>query len=1279
MLIRLYRCRQGNAAVEECFYSDLASSLTPEQIELLEWLLTEPQTTVSHRSAFKDGEVIEIGPRLSVETPFSSNAVAICASIGLPVRRIERSVRYRRGQGLGVSEELCEDEIVQQFLDRMTQEVYRSTLTTFDTGILPEEVTFVPIIEAGERALREANKVLGLGMDAWDIAYYTAMFQRLGRNPTNVELFQIGNANSEHSRHWFFRGEQVIDGEVMPESLMDLVREPWKRHPGNSITAFRDNSGVIRGAHVLGFVPRTPGKPSAFVLFQLLQHLTATAETHNHPTLIAPFSGAETGAGGRIRDSRAVGRGAYGHAGLAGYCVDNLHIPGFPIPGEDIGAEFSYRTASPLEILIEGSNGISDYGNKLGEPLIGGFTRTFGQMVDGERREFRKPVLYSAGFGRINDIHVEKHAPETGMVLVRIGGPAYRIGVGGGSASSMLHGAQDTELDFKSVQRGDAEMENRVNRVIQACAELGTLNPIESIHDQGAGGPSNAITELMEPVGGRIDIRKINVGDATMSVLEIWVAEYQEGYGLLVRREHIEVFRSICTRERVNCEVLGVITGDGKVVVEDSRDGTTPVDLPLREILGELPQKRFVSDRPQVKLRPLVIPFGLTVEEALRQVFLLPQVGSKGFLVRKVDRSVTGLVARQQCCGPNQVPVADAAVTADSYFALGGVFSGAASALGEQPIKMLINPKSGARMAVAEMLTNLACVRVSKLTDVKCRANWMWAAKLQNQGALLYDAAVAVRDIMCQLGIAIDGGKDSLSMATELAGVPVVAPGELVIMGYAPVPDITKVVTPDLKGSGSLGVIRLGGPHARLGGSALAQALGQLGDETPDVDTAGVDLLGRAWRGVQELVEQKLISAYHDVSDGGLITAIAEMCIAGNRGAVLRLSGTLDIFPVLFAEEAGMVFQYVPESRAQIELVLEKHGVLWGRHVHELGDVDTHLGGRLRIEHNDEQLLDLPLTELRRWWEATSTALEKLQANRETVEAEARTYGEVRTIPYRISFTPQAPRLRKGRRPAVAIIREEGTNGDREMAAACYTAGLDPWDITMGDLLDGRVTSLEQYRGVIFPGGFSFADVFGSARGWAAKLLWNPSVRDLFDRFYARPDTFSLGVCNGCQLMANIGWVPWRGLADDVQPRFVHNTSGRFESRWAAVKVLPTPSILMRGMEGSILGIQVAHGEGRLLFPDAKVAAEIRERQLVPLAYVDVEGNATEAYPYNPNGSPEGWTALTSPCGRHLAMMPHPERCYLTWQWPWMPEQFRSLKASSWLQLFQNAHDWCNE
>jgi len=1271
VITRLFR--QAEDGTETCFYVETSRPLDERETGCLRWLVAEtfePENT-RFGSFLASGGTLEIGPRLSVETPFSSNAVAICQAMGLTkVTRIERSQRHP------LSPTMTEEAIIASHLDRMTQSVYREAVTGFDQSIAPASTRIIQILERGETALREVNAELGLGMDAWDIAFYTDLFTRDGRNPTDVELFQIGNANSEHSRHWYFRGRLVIDGLEIPETLFDLVRAPLRALGGGiSVLAFKDNAGVIRGCDVTAFVSERPGHASRLVLKRGAWNIACTAETHNHPTFVAPYPGAETGAGGRIRDNAAPGRGALPLAGFAGYCVGNLFLPDHPIPGESVGGEVMSRYASSVRVLIEGSNGVSDYGNRIGEPLIGGFTRTFGQVVNGERREFRKPILYSGGVGRIQAIHSEKRAPETGMIVIRIGGPAYRIGVGGGSASSMMQGQNTEDLDFNSVQRGNGEMENRANRVIRACIEMGEQNPIESIHDQGAGGPSNVLTELLEPAGGRIDIRQIVLGDRTMSVLEIWSAEFQEGYGILVRPERLDEFRSICGRERVNCEVVGEITGDGHVTVVDSQDETTPVHLNLEDILTGIPQKTFTSERLPRRLEPLALPEDLQVEDALRRVLLLPQVGSKGFLVHKVDRSVTGLVAQQQCCGPAQIPVADASVTADGYFGT----TGAATAIGEQPAKMLIDPAAGARMAVGEMLTNMASVCISDLGDIRCRANWMWPAKLPGEGALLYDAVQAMRDVLIALGMAADGGKDSLSMAATVNGTVVKSPGELVVLGYAPVPDITRIVTPDLKrpGESRIGFIDLGNGKNRLGGSSLAQAFGQLGNETPDVDDPA--LLQRAFRAVQSLIGQRLILALHDRSDGGLITTIVEMCLAGSgySGATLTIAGA-DIIARLFSEELGMVFEYLPDDEERIVELLSRHDVPFNR----LGFTTSWGEFVVRQDAGQPPIFHAPLQQLRSWWEATSSRLELLQADAATVQAEVRSNLILLPPTYNVSFLPEVTSnevLSSSEKPLVAILREEGTNGDREMAAAFYAAGLDPWDITMSDLLAGRAT-LDGFRGVVLPGGFSFMDVFDSAKGWAGAIRFNETLRAMFDRFYDRSDTFSLGVCNGCQLMALLGWVPWRGIAEAAQPRFIRNSSRRFESRWAQVQVTKSPSILLRGMEGSSFGVWVAHGEGKLVFPDPSLLEDIRTRSLAPLAYVDRAGSPTEAYPFNPNGSPLGLTALCSPDGRHLAMMPHPERCFLTWQWPWMPEDWReNLPASPWLRMFQNARQWCLE
>lgn len=1275
MLYHIYR--QIDNGLEHGFYIETTGPLSPSELAKLLWLISEtfePAKTGFSSTFKREVCVVEIGPRRSIETPFSSNAVSICHSMGLArVVRLERTKRFRIEEGDEAS------SIIAQHLDRMTEEVYPPELENFDTGVQPEDVQVIDVLGLGPLALEQANQRLGLGMDGQDIAYYHELFAEiLRRNPTDVELFQLGNANSEHSRHWYFRGEIVIDGVAMPKTLFDIVQQPLGALGDNnrSLVAFRDNAGAMEGFETRLLLPVEPGQPSEMQVCEQVVHLTCTAETHNHPTFVAPFPGAQTGSGGRIRDNSAVGRGGIVGSGVAGYFVGNLFIPGHTIAGEVVGQEKPSQYASPLEILVEGSNGVSSYGNEFGEPLIGGFCRTFGQEVGGEWREPRKPILYTGGVGHLFGQHVSKELTEVGMLIVRIGGPAYPIGMGGGSASSMMQGENDETLDFNSVQRGNAEMENRVNRVIRACVELGGDNPISSIHDQGAGGPSNVLTELLEPLGGTISIRDIVLGDKTMSILQRWGAEFQEGYGLLIRPEQIELFKSICERERVNCEVLGEVDGSGHVVVEDTQNKTTPVNLNLEHILTNMPQKTFRSERQSFELTPLALP-KISIWEAIQAVFTLPSVGSKGYLVHKVDRSVTGLVAQQQCCGVAQIAIGNVGINAQSHFGL----TGTASAIGEQPVKMLIDPQAGARMAVGEMLTNMASAYVTNINDIRCRANWMWAAKQPHEGPLIYDAANAMAGLMVAIGIAVDGGKDSLSMAATVSGELVKAPGSLVIFGYAPVPDITKGVTPDIKqpGQSKLMLIDLGQGKNRLGGSALAQAFNQLGDESPDVDNP--KLLKDAFLAVQKMIDEGVVLALHDRSDGGLVTAVAEMCMASRCGFDLSVPRDRDALASLFAEELGFVLEV---HAADKERVLEICQVL---------DVPVSMIGETRawavcsIYHGKKTLWSGTTALLRKWWEATSAKLEALQSTPACAEEEytmhdgRRLPGVNNTPSYTLSFTPKETAgdiLEAVDKPRVAVLREEGTNGDREMQAALAAAGLAPWDVTMSDLLAGRV-DLDQFRGIVFAGGFSYMDVFGSAKGWAGTILFNGKLQEMFDRFYAREDTFSLGVCNGCQLMALLGWVPWKGIASKEQPRFIQNISGRFESRWVQVEVLPSPSILLSGMEGSRLGVWVAHGEGRLVYPNEAIARQVQEQQLAPLAYIDPHGMQTGDYPYNPNGSPMGVTALCSSDGRHLAMMPHPERCFRLWQWPWMPASWQRLEASPWLQMFQNARTWCME
>ncbi len=1252
--------RQLDSHCELCFNIESTGPLPADELDKLRLILADGflRETVTDTPALTGPRVVEVGPRLNFATAWSSNLVSICQAIGLTsVTRVERSRRYLMAEG----EDLA--AFVAKHHDRMTECPYPAALTTFETGVTPEAVYEIDLKSKGPDGLLD---IPGISMDEWDRDFYYDYFVRKhGRNPTIVEIMDLNNANSEHSRHGFFRGRQVIDGVEQPESLFSLVKSTLTAHPKGSVIAFADNSSAVTGHALTTLIPAEPGAPSPLREQQVVYNVLFTAETHNFPTGVAPFPGAETGTGGRIRDVQGTGRGGFVMAGTAAYCVGNLEIPGYELPWEKPHPR-PENLASPLAIEIEASNGASDYGNKFGEPLILGFTRSFDlQLESGERWAYLKPIMFAGGIGQIDARHTTKAEAKKGMLIVQVGGPAYRVGFGGGAASSMLQGENVSELDFDAVQRGDAEMEQKMNRVIRACNEMGDKTLIEVIHDQGAGGPANVLKELVEKSGGRIEIRNIRVGDPTMSVLEIYVAEYQERNGFLIRKENIEKFQAICAREKVACEVLGEVTGDLRFIVHDSRDNSTPVDIELNELLGNVPIKTFTDSRATTPLPALNLP-AVSVKEALHNVLRLVSVGSKRFLTNKVDRAVTGLIARQQCCGPLQLTASDVAVVAQSHFAR----SGGATAIGEQPIKMLVNPAAGARMAVGEALTNLVWARVDDLEQVKCSANWMWAPKLPGEGAALYDAAQAMCEAMKAVGIAVDGGKDSLSMATRVGKETVKSPRELVISVYGAMADIGKIITPDLKQPGAgLLFIDLSGGKNRLGGTALAQTLGQIGNESPDMDNPG--LVKAAFRAVHELIDQDLISAGHDRSDGGLITTVLEMAFAGNCGLEIDLASTDAPLAVLFSEELGLVVE-CGDVKA-VESILAKHGV-------PCAAIGTSTpANQIRIRVNGETVLDEEMPLLRQWWEETSFQLERLQIGPEMAAEERKNIFDRQGPEYVLPFTPAptAPAiLKSASKPRVAILRDEGSNSDREMSSAFHAAGFEPWDVAMSDLLAGRIT-LDGFRGLAAVGGFSYADVPDSAKGWAATILFNEKLKAMFHAFYNRPDTFTLGICNGCQLFGLLGWVPWQGIEPERQPRFVHNRSGRFESRWVTVQVLESRAMMLQGMAGLTFGIHVDHGEGFLRFPDLAIHQQVLADQLATMVFVDDAGNPTEAYPFNPNGSPGGITGLCSPDGRHLALMPHPERAFLPWQCHYLPEAMKGLEVSPWLRMFQNAYAWC--
>ncbi|XP_031210669.1 phosphoribosylformylglycinamidine synthase isoform X3 [Mastomys coucha] len=1248
--------------------------------------------------------LLEVGPRLNFSTPASTNIVSVCQAAGLrAVDRVETTRRYWLSFANHPTAEM-EAIALAALHDRMTEQHYPDPIQSFSPQSIPAPLKgSIDILAEGRPALEKANQELGLALDSWDLDFYTKRFQELQRNPSTVEVFDLAQSNSEHSRHWFFKGQLHVDGKKLARSLFDSIMSTQASSNPNNVLKFCDNSSAIQGKEVQFLRPEDSTRPSCFRQQRGLRHVVFTAETHNFPTGVAPFSGATTGTGGRIRDVQCTGRGAHVVAGTAGYCFGNLHIPGYNLPWEDPSFQYPGNFARPLDVAIEASNGASDYGNKFGEPVLAGFARSLGlQLPGGQRREWIKPIMFSGGIGSMEAKHVGKKPPEPGMEVVKVGGPVYRIGVGGGAASSVqVQGDNTSDLDFGAVQRGDPEMEQKMNRVIRACVEAPGGNPICSLHDQGAGGNGNVLKELSDPAGAIIYTSRFQLGDPTLNALEIWGAEYQESNALLLRPSDRDFLSRASARERCPACFVGTITGDKRIVLVDDREclvgkngqgdapltPPTPVDLDLDWVLGKMPQKEFFLQRKPPVLKPLTLPPELSVRQALDRVLRLPAVASKRYLTNKVDRSVGGLVAQQQCVGPLQTPLADVAVVALSHQEL----IGAATALGEQPVKSLLDPKVAARLAVSEALTNLVFALVTDLRDVKCSGNWMWAAKLPGEGAALADACEAMVAVMAALGVAVDGGKDSLSMAARVGTETVQAPGSLVISAYAVCPDITATVTPDLKhpgGKGHLLYVPLSPGQHRLGGTALAQCFSQLGEHPPDLDVP--ENLVRAFHITQGLLKDRRLCSGHDVSDGGLVTCLLEMAFAGNCGIEVDVPAPeIHALPVLFAEEPGLVLEV---QEADVAGVLQRYQSA-GLHCLELGHTgEAGPQAVVRVSVNGAVVVEEPVGQLRALWEETSFQLDLLQAEPSCVTEEKQGLKERTGPSYCLPPTfPMAsvPCNPGGPIPRVAILREEGSNGDREMADAFHLAGFEVWDVTMQDLCSGAIR-LDTFRGVAFVGGFSYADVLGSAKGWAAAVTFNPQAREELGRFRRRPDTFSLGVCNGCQLLALLGWVGSDPNEEQVEPGhdsqptqpgllLRHNLSGRYESRWATVRVQPGPALMLRGMEGSVLPVWSAHGEGYMAFSSPELQAKIEAKGLVPLHWADDDGNPTEQYPLNPNGSPGGIAGICSQDGRHLALMPHPERAVRLWQWAWRPSPFDGLSTSPWLQLFINARNWTQE
>lgn len=1249
--------------IELHYNIDTIRKLGANEIEKLQWLLSVEQVSRL------DTSVLEVGPQLKYQSPWSSNAVSICQSCGLDsIQRVEMLKGYKFKTVKGIKLTTREIEAILPVIhDRMTEQRYTESITTFETGLKPAPMAYIDILGGGIDELRHVNTELGAGMDEQAIEHFLSIFKRLDRNPTDVELFNYGTLTSEHCRHGFFNGKIFINGKVIPETLFQIIKSTLKPK-SNATIAFHDNSSAIRGFKTTVLLPQDPTEPSVVFPIDLDFDLIVTVETHNYPTLWHPFQGATTGTGGVFRDIFGTGVGAYLDGTIVGYSVGNLRIPGYVRPWEDPSFTYDPLTALPLKILIDGSNGATDYCNKLGVPAPIGITREFGmRLPNGERTEYVKPILLAGAVGKIDRRHIKKDESQARMLAIRFGGPDYRIGFGGGPASSMIQGENKTELDESAVQRGDAGKEQPVWRVIDACVKLGDKNPISKITDLGAGGNCVAFTEIVEPAGAKFNLRKFTSGDKTLSPLEQWCNESQERMAILIWPKDLPLFAKICKRENCLFDIVGKVTGDGKIVLYDESDGSTPIDMDLKDILSELPQKTFKSERIKPELEPFKLPDDLTIEEALGRVFRNITVGSKQFLMQKGDRSIRGNTVQQQCCGPLQLPVADCAVLSLSHFSN----SGQAISIGEQPIKGLINYPAMGRMSVAEAITNLIGTKVSKIEDIKASGNWMWAAKLPGEGANIYDTAVAIRDFLWALDIGIIGGKDSLSMAAQILKEVVKSPGTFVFTTIAPVPDIKKVVTPDIKkpGESSLMLIDISAGMMRMGGSILAQVFGQIGNKCPDIDYP--KLLKSAFEAIQELIDKNLILSLHDRSDGGLITTLLEMAFAGNCG--LEIDSYAIDYPIefLFNEEAGVVIEYLPKDEQEISHILMKHGLFY--EVLDLGRTRSDL--KVVISQEGNIIFESDMPTLRALWEETSYQIELLQKNPECTEEERKIVFDRKGPKYSLSFDPQkTPNviIQGKNKPKAAIIRGEGSNGDDEMRTFFHLAGFDVFDIATSDLVENRAT-LDDINALATVGGFTYSDVFGSAIGWAGVTKFNERARYTLDKFYWKPNSVSFHVCNGCQWALLTNWVPGLNLPAEKLPRLVRNKSGVFEHRYPTIKILPTNSIWLSEMEGTTFGIWTAHGEGRFEVPDVDYYFE---NKMIPLVYVDDDGLETEVYPFNPNGSVRGIAGMVSANGRHLAMMPHPERLHRIEVFPYIPSKFADLKVSPWLKISQNAYNW---